>query len=89
MNGSGERIPVANANLPKPIIPRNYKLVVDPFLTGKKEQKVYRYDGTIVNDQPTTVVIRDPRVRLTALKNRLELLDLPVPRYSIVFLPNN
>lgn len=77
MNGSGERI----ATTPKPIAPRNYKLLVDPFITNKKEPKVYRYDGTIVNDQPTTVVVRDPRVRLTALTKRLEALDLPVPRY--------
>lgn len=81
MNGSGERIPVPNANLPKLIIPRNYKLLVDPFITNKKEPKVYRYDGTTVNEQPTTVVVRDPRVRLTALTKRLEALDLPVARY--------
>lgn len=82
MNGSGERIPVQNANIPKPIVPRNYKLLVDPFLApaGKKEVKVYRYDGTMVMDQPTNVIVRDPRVRLTALTKRSEALDLPVPR---------
>lgn len=81
MNGSGERIPVQNANIPKPIVPRNYKLLVDPFITNKKEPKVYRYDGTMVMDQPTNVLVRDPRVRLTALTKRSEALDLPVPRY--------
>lgn len=81
MNGSGERLPVPNALLVKPIIPRNYKLIVDPLITGKKEVKVYRYDGISVNDQPTNVIVRDPRVRLTLLTNKkLDLIDLPIPR---------
>ena len=81
MNGSGERLPVPNAPLAKPIIPRNYKLIVDPMITGKKENKVYRYDGISVNDQPTNVIVRDPRVRLTLLTNKkLDLIDLPIPR---------
>lgn len=79
MNGSGERLAVPNAIPVKPIIPRNYKLIVDPLITGKKEQKVYRYDGISVNDQPTNVIVRDPRVRLTSLSKKLEL-DLPIPR---------
>jgi hypothetical protein len=71
MNGSGERIPTCSTV-------RNYKLLVDPFLTGKKEPKVYRYDGVFVNEQPTTVIVRDPRKKKSTL-GRL-LADLPVPR---------
>lgn len=79
MNGSGERIatPVAGAAI-KPSIVRNYKLLVDPFITGKKEPKVYRYDGVVINDQPTSVIVRDPRKRVTSL-GRIPA-DLPVPR---------
>lgn len=80
MNGSGERLPAPNAILAKPIIPRNYKLIVDPLITGKKELKVYRYDGISVNDQLTNVIVRDPRVRLTSLSKKLDLIDLPIPR---------
>lgn len=81
MNGSGERIPPPNVNPIKTIIPRNYKLLVDPIITGKKEPKVYRYDGIVINnDQPTSVIVRDPRVRLTTLSKRLESIDLPIPR---------
>lgn len=81
MNGSGERLAAPNAIPAKLVIPRNYKLLVDPFITGKKEPKVYRYDGIVINnDQPTNVIVRDPRVRLTALSKRLELIDLPIPR---------
>jgi len=71
MNGSGERISTCSTL-------RNYKLLVDPFLTGKKEPKVYRYDGVFVNEQPTTVIVRDPRKRISTL-GKLQA-DLPVPR---------
>lgn len=79
MNGNGEKI----APLPpaaKPVTPKNYKLIVDPFLTGKKEAKVYRYEGIITADPPTFVQVRDPRNRITALSKRLEPLELPVSR---------
>lgn len=79
MNGSGERIATSSTpNQHKPPPARNYKLLVDPFLTGKKEPKVYRYDGIYVNDQITTVIVRDPRVRLSTLGR--PQADLPVPR---------
>lgn len=82
MNGSGERIATSSTpNQQKALPPRNYKLLVDPFLTGKKEPKVYRYDGIYVNEQVTTVVVRDPRVRLSTL-GRVQA-DLPVPRFTI------
>lgn len=76
MNGSGERItPTIQA---KAIPPRNYKLIVDPFITGKKEPKLYRYEGMYINDQVTTVIVRDPRVRLASFAKIPA--DLPVPR---------
>lgn len=79
MNGSGERIstPIAGGSIKASIV-RNYKLLVDPCLTGKKEPKVYRYDGVMVNEQPTTVIVRDPRKRVTSLGKMMA--DLPVPR---------
>ncbi|KAL7023223.1 hypothetical protein ACKWTF_012520 [Chironomus riparius] len=83
MNGSGERISTPNAGLAAKTCStlRNYKLLVDPFLTGKKEPKVYRYDGILVNEQPTTVIVRDPRKRISTL-GKLQA-DLPVPRLTI------
>lgn len=62
---------------------RNYKLLVDPFLV-KGATKLCRYDGTVPGD-PTypQVQPRDPRSQLTRIWTRLELLDLPVPRFKI------
>lgn len=79
MNGNGEKI-VAPANAVKPVPPKNYKLLVDPLLTGKKEPKVYRYEGIVPGDPAASVVVRDPRNRLTHLSKRLEPLELPVSR---------
>ncbi|KAG7187904.1 hypothetical protein KM043_013872 [Ampulex compressa] len=63
--------------------PRNYKLLVDPFLV-KGATKLYRYDGVVPGD-PTypQVQPRDPRSQLTRIWTRLEQLDLPVPRFKI------
>ncbi|XP_015429452.1 PREDICTED: histone-lysine N-methyltransferase SETD1 [Dufourea novaeangliae] len=63
--------------------PRNYKLLVDPFLV-KGASKLYRYDGMVPGD-PTypEVQPRDPRSQLTRIWTRLEQLDLPVPRFKI------
>ncbi|XP_049793284.1 histone-lysine N-methyltransferase SETD1B [Schistocerca nitens] len=62
---------------------RNYKLVVDPCLV-KGASKLYRYDGTVLND-PTypPVQVRDPRSQITRIWTRLEPLDIPVPRFKI------
>lgn len=76
MNGNGEQAPNV-VTLPPP---KNYKLLHDPLLTGKKEPKVYRYEGIIPGDSTSTVVVLDPRSRITALSKRLESLDIPVPR---------
>lgn len=77
MNGNGERIPTPNSAKPV-VVPKNYKLLIDPMLTGKKEPKLYRYEGIMPGEPP--VAVRDPRSRVTALSKRLEPLDLPVPR---------
>lgn len=58
----------------------NYKLLVDPMITGKKEAKVFRFEGIVPGDPSPVVVVRDPRNRITALSKRQEPLDLPVPR---------
>lgn len=61
--------------------PRNYKLLVDPFLV-KGSAKLYRYDGNVPGDPTYPIVpLRDPRSHLTRIWTRLETLDLPVPRY--------
>ncbi|KAK5638575.1 hypothetical protein RI129_012870 [Pyrocoelia pectoralis] len=63
--------------------PRNYKLVVDPFLV-KGNTKLYRYDGIVPNDPSyPPVVPRDPRSHLTRIWTRLETLELPIPRFKI------
>ncbi|KAF5281886.1 hypothetical protein FQR65_LT14469 [Abscondita terminalis] len=63
--------------------PRNYKLVVDPFLV-KGNTKLYRYDGVVPNDTSyPPVVPRDPRSHLTRIWTRLETLELPIPRFKI------
>lgn len=68
--------------------PKNYKLLVDPFLV-KGASKLYRYDGVVPNDASyRPPVPRDPRSHLTRIWTRLETLDLPVPR-SVFFLLNN
>lgn len=63
--------------------PKNYRLLVDPCLK-KGSAKLYRYDGTVPGD-PTypPVCPRDPRSHLTRIWNRLETMDIPVPRFKI------
>lgn len=63
--------------------PRNYKLLRDPFLI-KGSEKLYRYDGIILNDNTyPPVILKEPRSQLTRIWSRLETLDLPVPRFKI------
>ncbi|XP_039290820.1 histone-lysine N-methyltransferase SETD1B-A-like [Nilaparvata lugens] len=59
---------------------RNYKLLVDPVLT-KGSAKLYRYDGHDPTLPP--VQLRDPRSKLPRYLNRLDFLELPVPRFKI------
>lgn len=63
--------------------PKNYKLMVDPIIV-KGGVKIYRYEGIIPNDPtPQPVIPRDPRNHLaTKLRNRLDPLDMPVPRFE-------
>ncbi|KAH9641472.1 hypothetical protein HF086_006088 [Spodoptera exigua] len=64
--------------------PKNYKLLVDPFLVKGVTTKVYRYDGTVPGDTAyPPVQCRDPRSQLSRIWNRLEPADLPVPRFKI------
>ncbi|XP_028035252.1 histone-lysine N-methyltransferase SETD1 isoform X2 [Bombyx mandarina] len=82
MNGGMEhRTPGHNVVLHK--APKNYKLLMDPFLI-KGATKLYRYDGFVPGD-PTypPVQSRDPRSQLSRIWNRLEPADLPVPRFKI------
>lgn len=79
MNGNGgpdNRIPSG----PKPM--RDYKLVVDPALGNTKgTQKIYRYDGIASGELSASVVTpRDPRRCLATIKQRVEILDLVLPR---------
>lgn len=80
MNGTMDRNSQTHGGTKQP---RNYKLVVDPFLV-KGASKLYRYDGVVLNDPNyPPVVPRDPRSHLTRIWTRLETLDLPVPRYFV------
>ncbi|KAL1447486.1 hypothetical protein WDU94_000596, partial [Cyamophila willieti] len=63
--------------------PRNYKLLMDPFLI-KGCTKLYRYEGIVPND-PTypPVVVKDPRSSMSKVVwSKLEPLDLPVPQFK-------
>lgn len=84
MNGGMEhKTPVHNAVGHKP--PKNYKLLMDPFLV-KGATKLYRYDGCVPGDSTfPNVQCRDPRSQLSRIWNRLEPADLPVPRYTFDF----
>lgn len=81
MNGGMElKTPGHNTVLHK--APKNYKLLIDPFLV-KGATKLYRYDGIVPGDQTyPTVQCRDPRSQLSRIWNKLEPADLPVPRYK-------
>lgn len=84
MNGGMEHKPSGhNAALHK--APKNYKLLIDPFLV-KGATKLYRYDGQVPGDNTyPPVLCRDPRSQLSRIWNKLEPADLPVPRYNIAF----
>ncbi|KRT81143.1 RNA binding protein [Oryctes borbonicus] len=80
MNGSMEPR-TSQSHLP-PKQPKNYKLIVDPFLV-KGAAKLYRYDGNVPDGPCAPVIPRDPRSHLTRIWTRLEVLELPVPRFKI------
>ncbi|KAI4455130.1 histone-lysine n-methyltransferase setd1 [Holotrichia oblita] len=71
----------SQSHLP-PKQPKNYKLIVDPCLV-KGAAKLYRYDGNVPDGPCAPVIPRDPRSHLTRIWTRLEVLDLPVPRFKI------
>ncbi|XP_062559096.1 histone-lysine N-methyltransferase SETD1-like [Armigeres subalbatus] len=64
--------------------PKNYKLIVDPFIHKGGVQKTYRYDGIVPGD-PTypPVIPRDPRNPLARIRTRIEPFDMIVPRFKI------
>ncbi|KAL1128908.1 hypothetical protein AAG570_013442 [Ranatra chinensis] len=63
--------------------PRSFKLLVDPVLV-KGGIKLYRYDGQTTNDPLfPQIQVRDPRSHLSRIWTRLEVIDLPVPRFKI------
>lgn len=80
MNGSME--PRASQSHLPPKQPKNYKLIVDPCLV-KGAAKLYRYDGNVPDGPCAPVIPRDPRSHLTRIWTRLEVLDLPVPRFVV------
>lgn len=64
--------------------PKNYKLIVDPFIHKGGVPKIYRYDGIVPGD-PTypPVIPRDPRNQLARIRSRIEPLVMIVPRFKI------
>lgn len=82
MNGGMEqKTPGHNTSQHK--APKNYKLLVDPFLV-KGATKLYRYDGLVPGDSSfPPVQCRDPRSQLSRIWSRMEPADLPVPRYYL------
>lgn len=81
MNGLADKAPIANATKLPPEKQRDWKLIVDPLITGKKELKVYRFEGLLQGETISTVTPRDPRSRITSFSSkRYEPTDLPVPR---------
>lgn len=79
MNGNVEKIVAPNMSKP-PEKQRDWKLLIDPCLTGKKEQKVYRFEGLVPGEVQSNIHPRDPRFKVTTLGKRYDSLDLPVPR---------
>lgn len=82
MNGGGYDVDGGPSTPTSRAMPRNYKLIVDPFLV-KGANKLYRYDG-IIPDDPThpPVIPRDPRPPIArVLRTRLEPQELQVPRF--------
>nr|XP_013189562.1 unnamed protein product [Amyelois transitella] len=82
MNGGMDhKTPGHNAVLHK--APKNYKLLMDPFLV-KGATKLYRYDGCVPGDATyPPVQCRDPRSQIPRIWNKIEPADLPVPRFKI------
>lgn len=84
-SGSHQNLQHHNPNHPMHNKNRNFKLLVDPFLT-KGGVKTYRYDGVPIDATQPLVICRDPRSSLTRIWARLEQLDLPVPRFKVTAL---
>ena len=62
---------------------KNWKLIIDPFLI-KGSTKLVRYEGQVPSDPTYPVVnVRDPRYQIPRHWTRVEILDLPVPRFRV------
>jgi hypothetical protein len=63
---------------------KNWKLIIDPFIIKGQPTKLFRYEGQVPGDPTYPVVnVRDPRSQIQRLWSRLEVLDLPVPRFRV------
>lgn len=66
----------------------DYKLLIDPCLVKGQTQKIYRYDGIIPGDVHP-VIVKDPRnVKALKLRQRLDPIELPVPRFIFILQLN-
>jgi histone-lysine N-methyltransferase SETD1 len=62
----------------------NFKLLSDPFIT-KGAPKLYRYNGIVPDDHLSPAVqVRDPRSQLTRIWTRLEVLEIPLPKFKVI-----
>ena len=63
---------------------KNWKLIIDPLIIKGQPAKLFRYEGQVPGDPTYPVVnVRDPRSQIQRLWSRLEVLDLPVPRFRV------
>ena len=66
--------------------PKNWKLIIDPFII-KGSTKLFRYEGQVPGDPTYPVVhLRDPRSQISRIWSRLDVLDLPIPRFRVFHL---
>ena len=62
---------------------KKWKLILDPLII-KGTTKIFRYEGQVPGDPTYPVVhVRDPRSQIPKLWSRLDVLDLPVPRFRV------
>ncbi|XP_037076815.1 histone-lysine N-methyltransferase SETD1-like [Pollicipes pollicipes] len=74
---------VAKEKHPPPPKYKAFKLLSDPCII-QGASKIYRYDGRVPNDASyPTVHVRDPRPPLTRIWSRMEVLQMPVPKFRI------
>lgn len=68
---------------------KNWKLLIDPIIIKGGTAKLFRYEGQVPGDPTYPVVhVRDPRSQIPKLWSRLDVLDLPVPRFKVILRKN-